>query len=98
MPMPRMFGQLISARRLSGWARRVCALRFQHVGFLRAAQGHAIHRLCPNYEWSGANPRSVLIALPLCAAERKRLAMNLDGLLLGVFLRYRGGLHRDSDQ
>jgi hypothetical protein len=60
-------------------------------------QGYVLQRVCPDQKRANACPRSVLIALPLGATELKRLAMDLDGVWLGVF-RYRGGLHCDSDR
>jgi hypothetical protein len=101
MPVPRMSRCIVSFRRGNGWTRRVGALLLQDLGFLRATQGHHSHRLCPDEHCSNARPRSVLIALPLCTTELKRLAMDLDSVLLAVLLgvfRHRGALHCDGDR
>jgi hypothetical protein len=86
MLVPSMFSWIIGWRRLGGWARPAPTLRFQGARFL-TAQGRALHRICPDEQWPDACPRSVLVALPLSAAERKRLAMHLDRVLLRVWFR-----------
>jgi hypothetical protein len=96
MHMLHMSRLITTWRRGIGWSRRAPTLRLQGFSFLRATQGHASHYLCPDEKWTNVSPGSILIALPLCTTERKRLAMDLDSILLGVF-RDRYALHCDRD-